>query len=327
NVESEALIAGNMGGIYAGGSVYLKGGITAGGGEIKAADDVYLLGSLNSWYGKIWAGDEVHDPWLQLSKVKVYEHCGANIPGFPLPKFPVVDKGSVWCNQVKSEALDKGHYFESKEEFLDSQIQWNPQLLQLPWPFDDFYIVNTEPCMELSGIYFVDGPLVLNLVTLQQAYDRWKEVFREQHPGEEIFQDDLAPSGFPEEIADFVNNLLRPVVLEINVGEEGATIVADEITIDESIEGIFGVNTLGINGPFGVFAVAGDVVYRALVGSDGRLSAISTGKFDCRTEGNLNLDWVAAKGDVVVDAIVDLNAAQAAVPPGIPVGYQVVSWE
>lgn len=327
DVESQALITGNVGGIYAGSNASLQGGITSGGGEIKAGEDVYLSGVLSNWSGKIWAGDEVHGPWWKLGKVTIYEHCGANIPGFPLPRFPVVDKGSAWYDRVMSEAVAQGRYFERAEQFLDDRIQWNPQLWQLPGPFDNFYIVNTAPRMELSGINVVNEALVLDLSSFQAAYDRWKENYRQQHPGEEIFLDDLILNWLPEKVKDLIKSLLKPVKLDVIVGQSGATIVADSIRIDEGFDGVFGINTSGVNGSFGLFAVAGDVVYRAVVGSGGRLSVITTGKFDCSTTGNLNLDWVAAKNDVLINAIINLNAAQAAVPPGTPVGYQIITWE
>lgn len=327
DVESEAMISGNLGGIYAGGNVCLKGEMTEGWGKIEAGKDVYILGVLSAWDGEIWAGNEVHDPELQLGKEKVYEHCGSHIPGFPLPKFPFVDKGGAWCDRVKREAISMGHYFENKGKLLDEQIQWSPQLVQLPWPCDDFYLVNVDPCLELSGVNFIDGPFVLNPLSLQEAYDRWKERFRQEHNGEEIFLDDSIPSWFPEEIVDFVKGMLRPVILKIAVGEEGATIVADEIAFDIGIGNNFGINTLGVKGPFGIFSTVGDVVYRVLVGSSGRLSVISAGKFDCLTEENIELDWVAARKDIVVNAIINLDAAKAVVPPGMPVGYQIVSWE
>jgi hypothetical protein len=328
DVKSESLITGSIGGIYAGGNVHFTGAGTTGSGEIKAGGDVHLSAAISTWSGEIWAGDEVHGPWWQLGNVTVHEHCGPNIPGFPLPSFPVVDKGSDWYDRVKSEAIAQGCYFERAEQFLDDRIQWNPQLLQLPWPFDNYYFVyhppDRPPRMELSGVNVVNDALTLDLSSLHAAYGRWKENYRQQHPDKQlIFPDDLIPGFLKKLIEDF----LKPVTLNVIVGQSGATIVADSIRIDEGVGGVFGINTSGINGSFGLFAVAGDVVYRAVVGSGGRLSVIATGKFDCATTGNLNLDWVAAKNDVLINALINLNAAQASVPPGTPVGYRIVAWE
>ncbi|MBE3584720.1 MAG: hypothetical protein IMW94_00835 [Thermoanaerobacter sp.] len=324
DVKSQALIAGNIGGIYAGRDVHLTGVGTTGSGEIKAGGDVHLSAAISTWSGEIWAGNEVHGPWWQLGNVTVHEHCGPNIPGFPLPSFPVVDKGSDWYERVKAEAANESRYFESADWFLDNQIQWNPEVTWLIW---DYCFVNVVPRLELTGVNVIDGALVLDLSSLQVAYDRWKESYRQQHPGEEIFPDDLIPGWLPKWVKDWIESLLKPVTLNVIVGQSGATIVADSIRIDEGVGGVFGINTSGINGSFGLFAVAGDVVYRAVVGSGGRLSVIATGKFDCATTGNLNLDWVAAKNDVLINALINLNAAQASVPPGTPVGYRIVAWE
>lgn len=310
DVKSQAGINGNVGGIYAGGNVNLQGGITSGGGEIKAGDDVHLSGLVSGWSGEIWAGDEVDGPLLQLGNVIIHEGCGANIPGFPLPSFPVVDKGSAWYDRVKDEARDYGQFFNSAEEFLshpDKGIKWiyNVSI----WPIGGLVTVTVWGAeLNLNGLYVVNGPMDFN-EAYKKAYQLWQQRIREQYPGKEV---------------SFIDVSLDRLAVK---ADQPVTIVADSITINEGVMGIGGVDTSGIKNPFGLFAVAGDVVYKAVFGSGGRLSVITTGKFDCNTSGNLNLDWVAAKGDVQIKATINLNEAEARIPPGTPVGYCVVSWE
>jgi len=308
DIKSQALIAGNVGGIYAGRNAYLQGGIASGGGEIKAGEDVHLSGTLSTWSGKIWAGDEVHGPWWQLGNVTIYEHCGANIPGFPLPTFPVVDKGSAWYDRVKNEAIAHGQFFNSAEEFLsypDKGIKWIYDV----WPIGGLVTVTVWGAeLNLHGLYVVNGPMDFN-EAYKKAYDIWKQRIKDQYSGKQV---------------SFIDVSLGRLVVK---ADQPVTIVADSITINEGILGIGGIDTSGVKKTFGLFAVAGDVVYKAVIGSGGRLSVMTTGKFDCATTGNLNLDWVAAKNDVLINALINLNAAQAAVPPGTPVGYQIIAWE
>ncbi len=315
DVESQALITGNVGGIYAGRNAYLQGGITSGGGEIKAGEDVHLSGALSTWSGKIWAGNEVHGPWWQLRKVTIHEHCGTNIPGFPLPKFPVVDKGSTWYERVRDEAQKQGSCFASATAWLDDDpefgsgkgIRWVYSVAEVPLNLVIITVTGAE--LRLPSLTVVDGPVVLDFKAYRDAYSRWQDRIEGKYRGKIVTFVDL--------------NLGR---LNVVAGAP-ATVVADSIKIDEALAGLFGVDTSGIKSTCGFFAVAGDVVYRAVVGSGGRLSVITTGKFDCSTTGNLNLDWVAAKNDVLINAIINLNAAQAAVPPGTPVGYQIIAWK
>ncbi|ACX52811.1 hypothetical protein Adeg_1719 [Ammonifex degensii KC4] len=321
DVKSQALIAGNIGGIYAGRNVHLTGAGTTGSGEIKAGRDVYLSAAISTWSGEIWAGNKVHGPWWQLGKVTVHENCGPNIPGFPLPSFPVVDKGSDWYKRVKAEAQSRGYYFSSAAAWLDDDpdfgtgkgIIWDWTAVEIPL-LNRVVVTVTGATLKLEDparpefLAVVDGPLTLDFKAYKDAYARWRDRIKSRYRGKTVTFIDL--------------NLGRLRV----TAEKPATIVADSIKIDESLAGLFGVDTEGIKKPFGLFAVAGDVVYRAVVGSGGRLSVIATGKFDCATAGNLNLDWVAAKGDVLINALINLNAAQTAVPPGTPVGYQIVSW-
>lgn len=322
DVKSQALIAGNVGGIYAGRNAYLQGGIASGGGEIKAGEDVHLSGTLSTWSGKIWAGDEVHGPWWQLGNVTIYEHCGANIPGFPLPDFPLVNKGSTWYERVKAESQSRGYYFSSAAAWLDDDIDfgtgkgiiWDWTAVEIPL-LNTVVVTVTGATLKLEDptrsefLAVVDGPLTLDFKAYKDAYARWQDRIENRYRGKTVVFIDL--------------NLGR---LRVTT-EKPATIVADSIKIDESLAGLFGVDTEGIKKPFGLFAVAGDVVYRAVIGAGGRLSVMATGKFDCATIGNLNLDWVAAKNDVLINALINLNAAQAAVPPGTPVGYQIIAWE
>lgn len=313
DVESQAPIAGNVGGIYAGRNAYLQGGITSGGGEIKAGRDVHLSGILSTWSGEIWAGGEVYGPWWQLGEVTIYEHCGTNIPGFPLPKFPVVDKGSPWYSQVKSEAIDQGQFFNSAEEFLshpDKGVSWKYDVFV--WPLINSVTVTVWGAeLNLSGLYVVNGPMDFNQA-YRRAYQIWQQRIRDQYPGKQVIFIDVSLGRLAVKAA-------QPV-----------TIVADSINLDGGILGFGGVDTSGIMSPFGLFAVNGDVVYKAFLGTGGRLSVMATGKFECNTSflgtRSIDLDWVAAKDDVLINALVNLNAAQAVVPPGTPVGYQIVSW-
>lgn len=309
DVKLGSLVTGNIGGIYAGRNVYLQGGITSGGGEIKAGKDVNIDGIFSTWSGEIWAGEDVDGPWIDLGEVTVHEHCGSDIPGLPLPSFPVVDKSSDWYKRVKEEAVSNGYYYEEANQFLDARIQWNPRLWQFPWPFDDYYFVNVSPQLELSGVTVVDGDVTLDLGSVQAAYERWKEVYRSQHSGLILQFQRIIPS------------------IKVVAAQPGATIIADSIEIKEGMLGVFGVDTSGIDGTLGLFAVAGDVIYNAAIGSGGSLSVIANGAFECETAGNITLNWVAAKEDVEIDALVNFNVADISVPPGTPVGYQIVEWE
>lgn len=324
DVEVVSVLTGNIGGIYAGRNVYLQGVSTSGGGEIKAGKDVNIGGIVSTWSGEIWAGEDVDGPWIDLGEVSVHEHCGSDIPGLPLPSFPVVDENSVWYERVKEEAESTGQYYENASQFLDARINWNPRLWRFPWPFDDYYFVDVSPQLDLSGVTVVDGDVTLDLVSMRAAYDRWKDIYRQQHPGEEIFPDEIIPSDLLEELLE---DLLKPVQFTVVTAEPGATIIADSIKIEEGMLGVFGVDTSGVDGTLGLFAVAGDVIYNAAIGSGGSLSVIANGAFECETAGNITLNWVAAKEDVEIDALVNFNVAETSVPPGTPVGYQIVEWE
>lgn len=332
DVSINVLFGGNNGGIYAGGNVYLPQGISTGKGEIKAGGDVDLGGILSTWEGEIWAGGKVDRPFLYREGVTIHENCGPNIPGFPLPSFPVVHKGSEWYERVKSKAS----YFGPPEQFYD-RIQWNEHTTGVFWVpllgnYCFVYFLPLEPpSLELSGINVIDGAF-----SVQEAYNRLKDRYKKLYSNkgvEVIFFDDIIPDLVKEVIIKILG--FDPFHPEFKIiADSGATIVADSIEIT-GFGG--GIDTSAVNGPFGLFAVGdpeegeGDVVYRAVVGRGGRLSVIATGKFDCATTGNLNrnlnLDWVAAKNNVLINALINLNVAQASVPPGTPVGYQIVSWE
>lgn len=300
DVQVVSVLTGNIGGIYAGRNVYLQGVSTSGGGEIKAGKDVNIGGIVSTWSGEIWAGEDVDGPWIDLGEVSVHEHCGSDIPGLPLPSFPVVDENSVWYERVKEEAKSTGQWYETADQFLDARIDWNPEL----WLN---FFVTVSPQLELSGVTVVGGEVNLDLDSMLGAYDRWKKDYRREHPG--VIFPEIIPS------------------IKVVAAQPGATIIADSIKIEEGMLGVFGVDTSGVDGTLGLFAVAGDVIYNAAIGSGGSLSVIANGAFECKTAGNITLNWVAAKEDVEIDALVNFNVADISVPPGTPVGYQIVEWE
>lgn len=318
DVKLESLILEHKGGIYAGQDVRVRGSATFGGqGEIKAGRDVHLSGpSVSTWEGEIWAGNRVHGPWWQLGNVIVHENCGPNIPGFPLPQFPVVGKGSPWYERVKEEAQDQGRYFPNAAAWLDDDpefgtgkgIRWDYSVLGPLFGTVTVIVYGAE--LNLEGITVIDGPLVLDASAYQNAYSRWQNRIRNRYPGMTVV---------------FLDATLQKLKLR---ADAAASVVADSIAVDGGTLGIFGVDTSGINAPLGLFAANGDVTYKAFMGSGGRLSVLATGKFACQTPSwtPLNLDWVAAK-EVVIRALVVVNEAQAAVPPGTPVGYRIVSWK
>lgn len=344
DVTIEVPFGGNKGGIYAGGNVYLPGGISTGNGEIKAMGSVSLGKVIGDWSGEVWAGEEVYGPWWQLGKVTIHKNCGNEIPGFPLPDFPVVDKDSEWYNRLEQDARGQGRYFENAEQFLDTQIQWNEQPpIPIPFPFSllgvDYFVYFLPwepPTLKLSGVNVINGALHLNVSSVQEAYNRFKDRYKKLYPNKNVvFFDDVFYT-IPR-LIDVIKGILgfdpfQPAKLKIIV-DSGATIVADSIEINEGLAGFIGIDTSGVNGPFGLFAVGdpekgeGDVVYKAFLGSGGRLSIISSRRFECETGGNLNLDWVAAKGDVEISAVVNFNKAEARIPPGTPINYPIVSWE
>lgn len=314
DIVLESLRLQHQGGVYAGQDVQVRRNLTLSGeGEIKAGRDVDLhLCGMSTWKGEIWAGREVRGFCCQGGNVVIHEYCGPNIPGFPLPQFPVVERGSPWYERVKEEAQKQGRYFPSATSWLDDPskgIGWDYSVSGPLLGTVTVIVYGAE--LNLEGITVIDGPLALNAGAYQQAYSRWQDRIKALYPGMNVV---------------FVDANLGKLRLKVDTA---ASVMADSILVDGGLPGIFGVDTSGIDAPLGLFAAAGDVTYKAILGSGGRLSAIATGKFTYEplTLSSLNLDWVAAKGEVLIQGCIVVNEAQAAVPPGTPVGYRIVSWK
>ncbi|RDV83220.1 pilus assembly PilX N-terminal domain-containing protein [Ammonifex thiophilus] len=330
------------GGIYAGGNVVLSAGLTAGSGEIKAGKDVDLtgltrLGSLCTWKGDIYAGGKVKLPywssWLGLiDPQRIHENC-QSIPGFPLPSFPKVGKGTVWYSQVEQEARSRGYYFNSALDwFKDPQkgIKWDYSVIEAPDPLTGGAVVTvwvngaeldlTDPNHN-SFLAVVNGPLDFNQA-FKAAYDAWKQdvinSYQSKYKGKAT--------------VTFVEFLGQPLAVLQVKSSQPATIVADSITLDCGIFNLFGVkvDTHAVKNDFGLFAVNGDIKYTSDVALGGRLSALATGSFTFKCTGidTTDLDWVAAGGPVTIEGIINVNYARASIPPATPMGgYRLDSWE
>ncbi|NSW84207.1 MAG: pilus assembly PilX N-terminal domain-containing protein [Syntrophothermus sp.] len=326
NLTLESSIQDWRGGLYAGGDVTLSGLVAGGEGEIKAGRNVTITGFTSTWSGEIWAGqDVIIQSWWPAGEVTVHENCGAEIPGFPIPEFPVVDKNSLWYARVKNEAVSKGQYFENATQFLDDDpefgsgkgIHWRYSesiVVFLDYVFVTVNVYGAE--LPLNGLYVVGGALTLDPDAYTAAYNRWRQRmitrYQQRYPGKSVR-------------VTFFNTSLSLAVK----ADQPTTLVADSVKLDEGFMGLFGVDTSGIKNSFGLFAVAGNVTYDAAMGTGGRLAVMTAGTFDCNVGigAELKFDWVAAKQDIEIDAIINLNAAQASVPPGTPVGYRIVAWE
>lgn len=314
------------GGLYAGGDVTLNGLVTGGEGEIKAGKNVTITGFTSTWSGEIWAGqDVIIQSWWPAGEVTVHENCGAEIPGFPIPEFPAVDKNSPWYARVKNEAVSKGQYFEDATQFLDDDpefgsgkgIHWRYSVSIVKFFDYVFVTVNVYGAeLPLNGMYVVGGALTLDLDAYTAAYSRWRQRmitrYQQRYPGKSVR-------------VTFLNTSLSLAVK----ADQPTTLVADTVKLHEGFMGLFGVDTSGIKNSFGLFAVAGNVTYNAALGTGGRLAVMTAGTFDCNVGigAELKFDWVAARQDIEIDALINLNAARASVPPGTPVGYQIVAWE
>ncbi|MGQ9513225.1 PilX N-terminal domain-containing pilus assembly protein, partial [Thermodesulfitimonas sp.] len=221
DVALESLELEHQGGIYAGGNVRAGRDFTfSGRGEIKAGKDVDLFNaSMRTWEGEIWAGNEVYLPPGLPGNVIVHKNCGPRIPGFPLPQFPVVGKGSPWYGRVRKEAQDQGRYFPNAAAWLDDDpefgtgkgIRWNYSVRL--WPKTVLVVVRGAE-LNLEGITVIDGPLALDAAAYQEAYRRWQERIRSRYPGKTV---------------KFLDADLRKLELRANTA---ATVVADSIAVD-----------------------------------------------------------------------------------------------
>ncbi|MDI6709561.1 MAG: pilus assembly PilX N-terminal domain-containing protein [Bacillota bacterium] len=293
DVTLVGLLQGTGGGIYAGRDVQWTALVgSSGQGEIKAGNDVNISGVLSAWTGTIWAGGNVDRFHLPLGQVEVHDQCGSNIPGFPIPEFPVVDKNSAWYEAVKSAAQDQGQYYTSCNNFYTKHCEINKGIPILG-------ILSSATLTIPPGITVVEGTLYLSG---QGFYDAGYQ------PG-------------------LLGSLLSTPKI---ICAQSSTVVADRIVFDAGLLPLLGlgIDVSGIKAPLGLFAVNGGVSYNALVGSGGTLCVMANGTFIYGTlASGSTFDWVAAKQDVNVSGLITLNFAQDTIPPGTPVGYEIISWK
>ncbi|HHP51493.1 MAG TPA: hypothetical protein ENM97_06990 [Moorella mulderi] len=329
------------GGIYAGKDVKLSASLTTGSGEIKAGKDVDLTGltpfSPSTWKGDIYAGGRVKLPpvssWLGfVDPQRIHENC-PSIPGFPLPPFPQVGKGTVWYTQVEEEARSRGYSFNSALDWFKDKkkgIKWDYSVREIANPLTGSAVVTvwvngaelelTDPKHD-SFLAVVNGPLDFNQA-FKAAYDAWKQDVINSYQSKYKGKATVTFVEFPD----------QPLAVLQVKSSQPATIVADSITLDCGIFNLFGVkvDAHAVKNDFGLFAVNGDIKYTSDVALGGRLSALATGSFTYKCTGSdtTNLDWVAAKVPVTIEGIINVNYARASIPPATPMGgYRVVSWK
>lgn len=317
NIEFYDLIyTGISGGLYAGQDVILDGGlISEGTGDIKAGRDVKISAISKSWKGEIWYGRNTNLP--EGPNI----HKSGNIPGFPIPQFPDIDKRSLWYNYLFLDARSHGKQFDTEEAFLDDPvygIQWKYSVVGPILGIVTVLVTGAE--LNLNGLYVIGNQnrvahLHLNDQAYHEAYARLQQRIRQEYPGMVVLFGDL--------------NFGR---LRINASQP-VTLVADTITLEQGLISFLGIDTEGINAPFGLFAVNGDVNYYASLGGGSRLAVLANGSFYCPPAGSwdmlnfdLKLDWVAVKENLYVNAPVVINSTKKSAPPGTPIGYKIVSW-